>query len=469
MSVNVVTLDGVSLQAAGLRARDCAWPITDMMWCILQDEVLRNMPIYIGEWENGTIQPGIVDQTHEIVIPENLDVCDSPTVKTVLEGAEFELPNQKDMSLCSEQLVIRDMVEKACRGRNILPDYSKKMFNADGSFRMGEPYTANFMRIALSALTNAPGELLLKSALVGDEANYFEFDGLYTQIDNGWTTTAPANIADPINLGQVIDWSTLTGVAPLASPDDVTIAGQTVNLWGTVYDVPEGMNLAQFIEDLWIEAVELNFTQRYGGVEMWEMHVPWGQARCFLNTAACMRPCTCSGDDCHSIFGMDEDFWARIREYRSRNVATLQPSGTTFPLLQTRYMEPNTIRFGPSMIGGYRTYGLFFRDYNQILDSLAPMRNDLYGQSFGVQWEYDPIIMRRNDILRNNVEASALYVDITKQSSKCLQVCLEYEAGLLALCRNLWLRIDNVTCNSFVCDPDSGVTIEEQPGQPTPL
>jgi len=32
--------------------------------------------------------------------------------------------------------------------------------------------------------------------------------------------------------------------------DDVTIAGQTVTIWGTVYAVPAGLNLAEFLDDL---------------------------------------------------------------------------------------------------------------------------------------------------------------------------------------------------------------------------
>lgn len=466
MSTNVITLDGVSLASSDIRARDCAWPITDMIYCVLGDEVFANMPIYIGEWADGTLAPGIVEQNHEIVMPEGLTVCESATVKTNLVACEFELPNQVEVSLCSEDLVIRDLVEKFCAkgGRNILPESNKKMFNADGSIRMGEPYVPNFMRIALNALENAPGELVLLSALRGDESNDFQFDGLYQQIDNGWTATqCPPLVTDPINLGQTIDWNVLTGGTGLASPDDETIAGQTVTLWGTVYDVPEGLNLAQFLEDLWIEAVELNFTARHGGVDNWEMHVPWGRARCFLNTAACMRPCGAGGVDCTG----DDLLWERLKEYRSRNVATLWPSGTTFPLLQSQHLEDNTVRFGPKSIGGYPTYGLFFRDYNGILDAIAPM--GLYGQSTGVTWDRDPIIMRRNDILRDNVEAAALYVDLDKVSSRCVRACIAYEAGVLALCRNLWLKVENITCASFVCAPTTGVTVEIQPNPPVPL
>jgi len=463
-TTNIATLDGVEIKSAPVRARDCAFPITNMLDCILGDEVLDNMNFIMGDWEDDTNLPGIVDQKHNVNIPENLDECESGTVDTEFTSIEFTAPNMVPVSLCTPKMIIRDLKEKFCSnvGRNILAGCN--LFNADGSFKMGEPYVPSFMRLALGGVENVMGELIGLSAIKGDASEIFQFDGLYTQIDNGWTTAAAPAVADPINLGQVINWATLTGgtAGTPVSVDDTTAAGQTVTLWGETKDVPEGLSLAEFLNDLWIDAVELNYAQKCGGVTAWEMHVGWGKARCFLNATACMQPCGISGE-------FDQQLRARLADYRATNIAKLYPSGLAFPMLQTKYIEDNTLRFGPGSIGGVPTYSVFFRDYNEILDELAPLRDDIYGTSFGIQWEYDPMMMRRSDVMRDNMEAVALYADIFKESAKCVKACLEYEAGMLVMFRHLWLKIEDVSCDSFVCTPSTDVWIEEEPAAPVEL
>ena len=226
------------------------------------------MPIRLGAWEDGTIAPAITDYTREVTLVDPPDDCDVPTLRTSIDECELIAPNMAEIGIKTPNMNWVELRAQFCRQRNILPG-QLCVFNSDGSIATGQPYVIDFIRFALNEQKHYMAQQLTRSAFIGDDANVNEFDGLYNQLENGWQQGTPA-CGDDLNVAQDIDWAVLTGVGPQASPDDVTIAGQTVTWWGTVYDVPEGLNLAQFLENLWLDAVEINWADAKGGVDMWE-------------------------------------------------------------------------------------------------------------------------------------------------------------------------------------------------------
>ena len=434
MSTTITTLDGVDIRSAAVLARDCAFPITDLMKHVPQDEVFKNMPVFFGGWEDGTVAPAF--RTIAYTVDSTLsagDDCLSPIVKSTVTSCELSVPDMQEISFSTPVIKLRSLMLKFCRQRNIAPK-TLIPFGADGNINDGSRLSLDFEKFALQNLYDVLSEQFLKSALVGDAANTNEFDGFYTQLLNGWVGHGSAPCPVTLNKQQIIDWGALCGKSAgvAAYPDDVVAASKTVTLWGVSYPVPAGINLAQFLNDLWIDKVNMEYADRFGGVTMWEAHVRWGEARTFLNTAACMRPCDGRDDD--------PEMRARLAEFRRTNIARLYPSGVSFPMLQSRHVAANTMHFGPRTIGDQPTYGMFIDDVEPYLTG-RPMRP--YGEfDYNGQDEYSFL---NTDEWKASIETRGLYWSLDKKSAKCVQGTVLTYAGMLTAARHLWLKITNVS------------------------
>ena len=450
MSTTIVDINGADLRTSPIFMRDCHFPITDWVKRCPPDEVVANIPTLIGSWEDGTIAPAITGYTDEIDHTVNAgDDCRLPVVSTMVDACDLIAPNQQELGAESPQLNWSQLKTDFCKSRNILPG-QLCVFNSDGTLNMGDPYVIDFIRFSLEAISRVLGKLITRSSLIGDEANPAEFDGMYTQIDNGWDAGATPCGAE-FNVGQVIDWNALTGGTGCASPSDTTIAGQTVNIWGVDCDIPEGMNLAELLEDLWIEKVSLEWADAFGGVDMWEMHTGYGQAKCMINAAACMQPCSISGE-------FDPTLRERFQRLRTNNLVELYPSGITFPVFQTRYVGDNQIRFGPRSIGGRPTYGLFFDNIERYLDMFPA--GGLYGNGRGFLGDGEDFLTPiTQDFIDFDFENQTIYWDIFKETAKCVIASMLTHVGMLVCSRHLWLRVDNVCCESCVTVCDERLTI----------
>lgn len=458
-SLGVGTLDGVDILAAPVLFRDCAFPITDARKYCPPDDVLQNFPVFIGQWEDDILAPAI--STQEITIDASglteEDPCETAIVTTDLDSCALVAPNQKKIKLRTGTLDWTKLIAKFCKQRNISKAQLGTIILPNGQFDLGNPYTPNFARFAMAAVAQALMKVISESVLTGDFSNRFQVDGLYTQLAGGWSnpqsgTACPATI----NLRQTINWSTLTGGngSTPASPDAVTTA-QNVTLWGVSRAVPAGLNLAEFLEELWFPGVEKNYTDAAGGVSMWEAHVPVGAASCFLKTAACMQPCQITGE-------FDPDLRERYRRMRVNKLAELYPSGRSFPLLESAGVAANHMWIGPREIAGRPTYGAFFVDLNQYFNQLGPMANQ-YGKGYGLP-DGDELLGELSDTLDIPFESQAIQQDVKKVSVDCVEFALMAIYGVLAVSRHLWLDISQVACASFVdACADDVVIVEPDP------
>lgn len=447
MGTTIIGMDGVDVRSAPVLARDCAFPVTDLLKNIPQDQVFDHTPVFHGGWEDGTIAPAFRSVSYTVNLDTNAaDACRSPVVSYAIATCELLAPNMKEISFETPTLTIRDLMAKFCRQRNIAPGRFMP-FDNNGNFAVGNPMALDFERFALQGIYDVMGEQLIKSALIGDESNVNEFDGFYNQLANGWATHGDTPCPSTLNVATTINWGDLCGKSSgvAAYPDDVTVFGKTITVWGTVFSIPAGINLAQFLNDFWIEKVNTEFADRFGSVTLWEMHCKWGQARTFLNTAACMRPCD----------GRDDDpaMRERLAEFRRTNIAQLYPSGVSFPLLQSRFVDANTLWFGPRTIGDEITHGLFIDDIDKYLSG-RPMRP--YGE---FDYGGGDFSLLTNNEWRSAVEGSGLYWSLDKITAKCFRGTVISYAGMLVSARHLWLKLTNVASPTILSVTGPTVTI----------
>jgi hypothetical protein len=163
-----------------------------------------------------------------------------------------------------------------------------------------------------------------------------------------------------------------------------------------------------------------------------------------------MRACTACDDD--------PDARERLSDFRMNQVVELYPSRTMVPIVQSRCMEKNTMRFGPRMIDGEYTYGLFLDDIDKHLSMLPvnPWGNSQYAMSDQDHMENSFLCA---DDWRDDIESRSLFWDLFPISSLCVQGTVQMCAGVIATNRHLWLKVTNVACGSLVGDCDDEITV----------
>lgn len=458
-TTDIVTITGVALTASGLLGRDCAMPITRIDKKLMSDEVLRNIPVFTGHWEDNTVLPVELTQSIDIDTTVVSTDCDVAVVDAALTEGELIAPDMKTIKIGTKSLQLEKLIPAFCRQRNISSKELGMIMNAGGSIDMGNTYAVDFARFALSSVSKAAAQLLAQRILRGDASQDFGFDGLYTQLTNGWeqgSTTVPQYLNQAI----VIDWEDLTGSSGATTPDDETVSGKTIDLWGERFDVPVGVNLAELLENYLIPAIERHWTDMNGGVTSWEFHVPSGTKMCMVNTAACIKPC---GD---TTIYFDQYLRERFVDLRARDMVRLFPSGREVPMLESPNVEAETMWFGPRAIGGDPTYGVFFRNMNEMFGALG-LLGSTYGQGTGLFPDNEPLLTDYREGMP--FEASAIHQDVLKTSINCVQASIMMQVGVLVTARHLWMKITGVTCSTMLADVKSGVTIDAEPIEGTPI
>jgi hypothetical protein len=364
----------------------------------------------------------------------------------------------KQVNLITPTINLMEMLQPICNQRRVLPTTMAGMiFNDDGSVKEGAPYRQNVLDTALHAQRIAAQWVFTKYSQSGDSAEVLEVDGLYTQLENGWAA-GDEDCGDEYNSAQSINWYYLTEESAVASsvgsssPDALTVADKTVTLHGVEYDVPAGLNLAQFLERFWFRYIDQAFTYRYGEV-LWEMHVRNGEDYCLRDSIACMQPCS-----------NDSNYDAEVRQrwinIHTTNIMKLNPGGQTFGLVQSPEVESGTMWLGPREIGGEATYMLAFQPLAPYWTQLGEATRQLYGQKFG-QWQAeDMLIWEDQDFIKQNFDSIAFLTDVRKTSMSCLDAGMMFKYGVLVSARHLWLKITGVGCVSWVVQPTDSVRIK---------
>lgn len=449
---DILTVDStIDLTAAQFLNRDCAFPITRLERRLIMDEVLAQMPQFTGYWNDGTLLPVLLTQSMDIDTSVVVTDCDSAVVDGDITQGELIAPDMVKFKLETKTLQIDKLVPAFCKGRNLTADNRRTLINPDGSLNLGNPYSIDFARFIFSLLEKTMSALISDRVLRGDASEDFGLDGLYTQLEHGWTNGTPT-VPDALNKALVIDWGALTGLGAgeNASPDDRTVAGQTISIGGDTVDVPEDYNMAQFLNDFYFPYVQAH----WGVVDAYEFHVPPGTKRCIVRSAACIQPC---GGDVTTIF--DAELRARYAALSARDVVQLFPSGTEIAMLESPHVEAETMWLGPRSVNGDPTYGMFWRDMDEMYAQIGAFGNT-YGQSGGMPMDTEPLLIDVIPEIDLPFEARVFRMDVTKISIDCVKAGLMAIIGVLAFERHLWIKFTNVTCATWVKQLKSGVTID---------
>jgi hypothetical protein len=456
MAINIVDVGGVNLNSHPILQRDCAFPVTNLSTHCPPDQVFQNMPVVYGGWEDGVTAPAIIGTGYTIHTTDPcppsepcLDACRSPIVNMNLDVCELLAPSMKCIFLGTPIMDWRTVISRFCRQRNILAA-GVNIFDRNGLLDYSQRSTLDFVKFSLQAVWDTLGQLIVYNATAGDASQQNQWDGLYTQLRGGWEPATANPCPDQFNREQSINWADLTGktAGQLASPDDCTMANKTVTIWGKTFNVPAGLNLAEFVDDLWIPKIEAEGACK-GEVNAFEMHVGWGQAKCFINTVACMKACNACEED--------PDQRMRLMDFNKKMMVELFPSGTRLPILQSRYIEANTIRIGPRLINNEPTYALFIEDMDKWLSMLPTGSPQGPFDKFRFRGEPDYSFLCDTDWAKQ-IESRGIYWNLRPVEDKCIKGVSQMCGGVLATARHLWLRIENVTCGSFVESCDLPVT-----------
>lgn len=455
----IFAVDGVDAWSAPVFYRDCAAPITNMRGWQPDNQVAANMPVVLAWWPDDMVAPAITKQEVQIDISGLATECDAAVVTASASSCDFIVPNMKEVKLESPTLNLMEMLKPICRQRGIMPERMAGMiFNADGSVIEGAPYAQNIVNAALHAQRIAAQWVFTKYSQIGDSAETFQVDGLYTQLESGWTA-GDEDCGDAYNVAQSINWYYLTEESALASsvgsssPDALTVAGKTVNLHGVSYDVPVGLNLAQLLDRLWFRYIHQGFTYPFGEV-MWEMHSRSGEDYCLRESIACIQPC---GNDSN----FDKDVRQRWQDVHTTDIMKLMPSGQTFALVQSTEVDSGTYWLGPRSIGGTPTYMLAFQPLAPYYQQLGEIQRLQYGQQFG-QWQAeDKLIWEDQTYIQQKFDDIAFLTDVHKESMSCLKAGMMFKYGFIASARHLWLKITGIGCDTWVRTVDDSVVVIE--------
>lgn len=467
---DITTLDAVSIESAPVLNRDCAFAVSDIQYNRPKDDIIRNMPVAIGEWEDGAIAPYINGQGFTIDPNSIVDAdCDSPEVSSAVTTCYMQAPAMADFSLTSPKLKLTELIPLYCKQRGFSGKTAqlRSLIGSDGMPVMGNPYYMNYMQWAYTTPAMAIMQWVSEQAVAGDTAvgdHENRIDGLFTQLVGGWTDgdgQGAGTCGDALNLRQTINWNALTSAeegpyTTPASPDAVTVADKTVTLWGTTYDVPAGLNLAQFLEKMYFPKVE-SMLDGFGAGDgvLWEAFIGNGTGHCFLDSVACMAACDAATD-------WDPDRRDRFAEMRGTQIAQFYPSGRQFPLLESPHVTANSMWIGPRQIGGNPTYGLFFQNIDRYFNELG-MYAQTYAQGSGRPMSENTML--REDltpVIQQGLDSVIFHYDTLKVSDICIKYTLRTgRVGVLAVSRHLWLEITMVDCPTWISDPGSELTFEE--------
>lgn len=457
----VFALDSIDHYSAPIFARDISFPITNLRAFRPKNQVAEKMPIFMGWWNDATKAPSIQDQHIDINVSAIADDCDAAEVSSSAETCEYIAPAMKKVKLKTKVMDIDDIMQSmlGVRQRNIDPDtLGNQVWDANGNFKAGNPYHQHLLKKALADLKHSMEFIFTTYSQTGDAANILQADGLYTQLDGGWTV-GDTDCGDKFNLAQNINWFWLTDAAAtdandtsgVSGPDATVLAGKTVTIHGDTRDVPEGLNFAEFLDEFWIEYIETTHTHPYGEVD-WEMHVKYGEKRRMRETVTCMQPC---GNDSN----FDSDVRRRWKDYDKKDIMVLEPSGYEFAMCQNPELADGVAYFGPRSIGGEYTYGLFFQAVNQYyVDSLRG--HDMYGTQEGMPDGKDPFIWQDETLIKTQFENSAFRFNLTEPSPFCIQGWAQFKYGVLVSQRHLWLKVIGMSANrTFITDPGTSVSV----------
>lgn len=433
-----MTLEFETMTAAGKFSDECRFPILDLR-PLMPDDVLASIPRFLFRWED--------DNTMRILLDDNYSTtaaatsCDFVTFTSETLECTVQIPNQQRLAAGVSNVDYQQFMIEFCAAHRMTR--FPTLFRRDGSFDDGAPMASEFIDYILSDLRRRYMQELRRIAWYGDQTNANEFTGLMTQIDAGGSTPV-GDGCDPYQI-VTFDWNTLVGGAGTASNPGATItaANDVLTIHGMDFDGNEGLNMVEFLV-LWLERLlEYDLYPWRDETIEFELWLGKGQTTCIANLAACMQPC----DGCVNPLS-DPQIRERAAEFRRGRQIWLYPYDNITITLRTSPELVDEMLLIPTVIGGRPTVGWIFRDQVEqwaIINGEMPY----YGAQQGTLPSASMLYPTDEVDDASAFELRAFQVQVQKNGN-CIDYWINSESAIVMFAVNLWLRLQNVDCNSLV-------------------
>jgi len=440
-----MTLEFQSLTPAGKFGETCETPILDLR-TLCPDGVLAAIPRFLGRWEDGQQMEMILDDNWEITTSQ--DDCDPSIASAETIECTVILPDQELVSVGFENMLYRDTLQKFCDAKGIVR--FPTLFRSDGSFDTGAPLAEEFLMYLLAELKRPFMKHLRYVAWNGSSAVRHQFDGILTQMTNGYSAPSGAAACDMYQVVN-IDWGTWTATGAVTHPSATVDATQDAQIiHGESFSGLSGNNLVEVLR-LWMERliehdlaeyVSQDFSSMDMGFVM-ELWVGRGQTACIAELAACLQPC----DGCVDPMS-DPMIRQRAAEFRKDRVIWLYPYDNIPIVIRQSPELRDRVIFRPASINGRPTLAWVFRNQNEelgILNGELPWYGSQVGTPDSSPIHPDDEVMSEVEMFEMN--AFSLHVE---RSGNCIDVFMNADAGILMFSPHLWLNITNVGCDGLI-------------------
>jgi hypothetical protein len=241
-----MTLEFETMTPAGKFGDTCETPIMDLRK-LVPDDVLRNIPRFLGRWED--------DQNMRIMLDDNWSIeaagddCDYSTASRETLECSVILPNQRLVAVGFDNILYTQFMKKFCDAQNIMK--YPTLFMSDGSFDEGQELSDLFIEFLLAELRGPFMKHLRDIFWTGSQATRHSIEGVLTQLNSG-----PFTVGDECAAYNHVefDWNTIVGGSGARSNPKATITAgndsQTIH--GHTFVGLAGLNMVEFMR-LWLE------------------------------------------------------------------------------------------------------------------------------------------------------------------------------------------------------------------------
>jgi hypothetical protein len=443
-----MTLEFETMTPAGKFGDTCETAIMDLR-PLVPDDVLRNIPRFLGRWED--------DENMRILLDDNWNIetasddCDYSVASRETLECSVILPNQQLIAIGFDNILYTQMMQKFCDAQSIFK--FPTLFLANGEFDTGQELSDLFIEFILAELRGPFMKHLRDVFWNGSQATRHSLQGVLTQLDSGQFTVGDA--CDAYTHVE-FDWNTIVGGSGARSNPAATITAgndsQTIH--GHTFTGLAGLNMVEFMR-LWLERLlEYELAKWSDEMMEWELWVGQGQTTAIAELAACMQPC----DGCVNPMS-DPVIRERAADFRKNKVIWLYPYDNISITIRTSQELDGQMMLVPKTIGGRPMIGFVFRDQ---VEQLGILNGELpyYGARGGL---VDANYLYPEDEVMDEAtlfESRAFTVNVQKNGN-CLNVWLNTEAAVVLMGLHVWLRfqnVDSVTLTPAVVEQVLGVT-----------
>lgn len=426
--------------SAGRFSDGCETAVLDLR-PVIRDDVLKNIPRYILRWEDGNTTEILLEDNYDLV--DAADDCDFTEASREILSCTVLIPDQKKVLIGQANVDFEQLMKRFCKAKSLVQ--YPTLFNADGSFNDGDPFSGVFADYIFAELKGPFAQRLRQSAWDGNGSSRHFFEGILNQLGPSGTNWDTEDERCQRYAATVWDWASITNIAGTAHPSDtVDATSDALIIQGETFDDLTGLNLVQMLV-LWLERLTQYELSRWAeeSLEL-ELWVPNGAVNCIAELAACMQPC----DGCVNPLS-DPMIRDRAAEFRRDRVIWLYPYDNLPITIRTTPSLTDRMIFLPKTIGGNPTIAWAFRDQVEeqaIIEGRAPF----YGMQGGQPSDIAPYAgdVGQGALSPGMFEDRAISFHI-QRNHDCVDFWLKTTTAVVVQAKHLWLDIQNVSCASL--------------------